>query len=109
MSSAQANRPGIFFGSPSGPAALSFQGGMLCVQPPLQRSPKMFTFGSNNTCSGGFERILNDGIGFPPPFPGGFDAGPGGTSYLQAWYRDPALADGFDTALSDAIEVAFLP
>lgn len=104
MTTAQAGRPGIFFGSTTAAASISFQGGLLCVQPPLKRSLILFTGGTANQCNGTFNLLINDGNAFPPSgF--GFDAGPGGTSYMQAWYRDSGLMDGFDTALSNAMEI----
>lgn len=108
MTGAQGNRPGIFFGSNTAQAAIAFQGGTLCVQPPTKRSVTLFTFGTNNMCDGGFSLMVNTGVFFPPPLPGFFDAGPGGTSFMQAWYRDPALMDGFDTALSDGLQIDWM-
>lgn len=105
---AQGLRPGILFGSTAGQATINFQGGTLCVQPPLKRSVIQFTGGTNGACDGGYGLVVNTGISFPPPLPGGFDAGPGGTSYYQAWYRDPVLMDGFDVALSNAIEIDWM-
>lgn len=105
----QANRPGIFFGSNIAQAAINFQGGTLCVQPPTKRSPILFTAGTNNTCTGTFTLLINNGAFFPPPNAGsGFDGGPGGTSFMQAWYRDPALMDGFDTALSNGLQIDWM-
>ncbi len=104
---AQALRPGIFFTSTTAPAAISFQGGVLCFTPPLKRSTILFTGGTSNQCNGSFFRVINDG-NLLPPNGTGFDAGPGNTSFIQAWHRDPALMDGFDTALSDAIQVDWL-
>ena len=109
MTGAQANRPGIFFGSNTAMAAIPFNGGLLCVQPPTKRSATLFTFGTGTNCDGSFSLLLNDGVLFPPPLvPSGFDAGPGGTSFMQAWYRDPALMDGFDTALSDGLQIDWM-
>lgn len=107
-SEVQGLRPGLFFGSTSGPAAIVFQGGLLCVQPPTKRSVVGFSFGTASACDGSYALLVNDGNLFPPPFPGGFDAGPGGTSYLQVWYRDPVLNDGFETALSEALQLTWL-
>ena len=109
MSDAQGQRPGIFFGSNTSAAALAFQGGFLCVQPPTKRSVILFTGGTANTCNGTFSLQINNGASFPPPLAGsGFDAGPGGTSFMQGWYRDPALMDGFDTALSDGLQIDWM-
>lgn len=102
LAAAQTLRPGIFFTSNTGQAALPFQGGVLCFFPPLKRSPTLFTGGSAQfQCTGGYQLLINDGV----ILPAGFDAGPGGTSFIQAWYRSPQLADGFGTALSNAMQL----
>lgn len=108
MNSAQGSRPGIFYGSTNGTATIPFNGGTLCVRPPLKRSPILFTGGTTGQCNGTFQLLINTGVLFPPPLPGGMDAGPGGTSWYQAWYRDPALMDGYDSAISTAVQLNWL-
>ena len=111
MTAAQGQRPGIFLGGTSAPAAISFFGGTLCVQPPLKRSLIKFTGGTANTCTGAFSMIVNDGNAFPPGGTG-FDAGPGSTSFMQGWYRDPQLMSPqgatFDVALSNGLQLNWL-
>ena len=104
MVAAEGQRTGLLFSSVVGPAALPFFGGTLCMLPPFVREPALFTGGTAGSCDGSFGTIVNDGISFPPGgF--GFDAGPGGSSWIQGWYRDAMLGDGFDVALSDAIQL----
>lgn len=104
VSGAQGQRPGIFLTTTTGPASIPFQGGTLCIASPIKRSFINFTAGTNGACDGSFSRLINDG-NLLPPAGTGFDAGPGTTSYIQAWYRSPGLGDGFDIALSDGIEI----
>ena len=91
-----------------GAASIPFVGATFCLQLPVKRSTIRFTGGTAGQCSGSFSLLVNTGDLFPPPLPGGFDAGPGGTSWYQAWYRDPELQDGFDSVVSDAICVEWI-
>jgi len=96
----QAFRNGIFFFGLSGQLDVPFQGGTLCVNPPLARSPVMNAGGSvPGACDGSYSLVLNDGVSI-------WDPGPGNTVWSQVWYRDPPV-DVFGTALSDAIEIPF--
>lgn len=105
LAAAQTLRPGIFFTSNTGAAALPFSGGILCFFPPLRRSATLFTGGAAQfQCTGGYQLLINDGT----IIPAGFDGGPGGTTFIQAWYRSPQLADGFGTALSNAMSLNWL-
>lgn len=92
----------VFFGK-NGPASTPFQGGTLCVTPPLGRMPVQFSGGVANTCFGILVQRIND-----PALNPNLDTGPGTSAWLQAWYRNPELMDGFDVALSDAVEVTYL-
>lgn len=102
LTRADGNRTGVLFTSLSGPAAIPFQGGTLCMNAPIKRSDVLFTAGTSGACNGTFNRIINDGSPLSTGL--GFDAGPGGTSYVQAWYRDPSAVDGTGIALSNAIQ-----
>ena len=97
---------GLLFTSLSGAAALPFNGGTLCMNPPLKRGPIMNAGGSMpGGCAGSFTTTVNDGLMIPM----GLDAGPGGQAHYQYFYRDPQNGAGnFGSALSDAIEVCFL-
>ena len=110
MSGAQGQRPGIFIGGKSGPSAIGFFGGTLCVQPPLKRGLIKFTGGVANTCTGSYNQLINNGNSFPPGGTG-FDSGAGTSSWMQGWYRDPALMSpqgpSFDIALSNGIALTW--
>jgi len=94
----QGGKNGIFFVGLAGPAALPFLNGVLCVQPPLQRTPIQPSGGSGpSSCDGQFQLVVNTALTFPNQVPGG-------AIWVQSWYRDPA---GDGTALSDAVEIQF--
>ena len=88
----EANKPGIIFYGYA-PAAISFMGGTLCVQPPIRRTPPQSSGGSG-ACTGSLTLVVN--------CPG--DA-PGTHVFYQGWFRDPA--DPFGAGLSDAVELVF--
>lgn len=102
----QGLKNGLLFGGISGPAALPFVGGTLCVNPPTKRGPIMNSGGSNpNLCDGSYSQLVNDGQVIPI----GLDAGSGNTGWYQFWYRDPGNGLGdLGTALSDAVKLDFL-
>lgn len=102
LEDAQPQKPGVFFTTTMGPNDLPFNGGTLCLLSPLKRSSIVFSGGTVGVCNGSFSRVINDGQAIQTG--AGFDAGPGGTSYVQAWHRDPDLNDGFNVALSNAIQ-----
>lgn len=107
LTGAEGLRNGIFFTTSIGPGSAPFQGGTLCITPPLKRSLPMNTGGTLNTCNGSFSMIVNDGNPLPPGG-SGFEGMFGQSTWTQAWYRSPGLGDSFDTALSDGIEVFWL-
>lgn len=92
------NKPGILFYG-FGTAAVPFQGGVLCVQPPVQRTAVQLSGGNPppNDCSGVFNFDFNGYMG------SGADPNliPGATPSAQFWYRDPGSPS--TTGLSDAV------
>lgn len=98
------NKSGLlFFGF--GPAAIPFQGGTLCVAPPVKRTaPQSSTGGPPpNDCSGIFTYDFNALIqsGTDP------DLVPGVDVFCQWWYRDPASPSG--TGFTDALVFNIAP
>lgn len=88
-----------------GPLALPFQGGTLCVQPPLKRGPLQNSGGSAppaTDCSGTFDLDVDAYAATPFALPG-FQV-PGTTFHAQWWGRDPGFAAPNNTQLSNAIE-----
>lgn len=101
VDSVQGDKNGILFFGLTGPTALPFQGGTLCVMPPLGRTPIQNSMGSGPTsCDGSYSLLVNDGASL-------FDSGPGNSTWFQTWYRDPGLMDGFDTGLSNGLQLTF--
>lgn len=99
------NKNGILFYG-FGTASIPFQGGTLCVQPPLKRTPITNSSGSlppAQDCSGVLQRNLNFQI------QSGLDPGltTGTTVYAQWWYRDAASPS--TTGLSNGIRFSICP
>ncbi len=87
------------------PNAAPFQGGELCVKPPLRRSPVLAAGGSSSgaDCSGAFTYDLGARIqaGVDPLL------APGAELFLQFWARDPQAAS--TTSLSNALRLLVAP
>ncbi|MCC6407511.1 MAG: hypothetical protein IT453_10105 [Planctomycetes bacterium] len=87
---------GLFFYGTNGPAQQPFQGGELCVKPPLKRLAVQSTGGTNGQCDGSlavdFNQVIASGI--DPQLQLGTQVA------IQAWTRDPA--DPFKTNLTSA-------
>jgi hypothetical protein len=86
----------VFWGM--APASAPFQGGLLCVQPPTQRTAVQSSGGSSsgNDCTTGLYDFAFDGA-----YMNSFGMDPGETFYAQWWMRDPASAS--TTGLSNAV------
>lgn len=94
------NKNGVLFYG-YGPAGLPFQGGFLCVQPPIRRTAVQSSAGNPppDDCSGAFSYDFNSRIqsGVDPALV------PCAAVCCQYWYRDPLDPSGFGTGLSDAL------
>lgn len=94
--------PGIAIWS-FGSAAIPFQGGTLCLSPPVMRTPSKSTGGPGGatTCTGTL------GFVFDPAYiqTQGFSSGQ--NLFAQVWTRD--LGDAFGSSLSDAIGFVWCP
>ena len=98
-----ANKNGLLFYGLSGPAAVPFLGGTLCVQPPLARTA-IQSSGSGVACDGVLAFDFNAWI------QGGNDPLITVASVVNAqyWYRDPQTLP-FGVGLSDAAEFIVRP
>lgn len=83
---------GLLFYGTSGPAAIPFLGGTLCVMPPLTRTPIQFSGGSApfGNCTGSFSFDMNARIqsGIDPALVAGT------TVWSQYWFRDTPNTSG---------------
>ncbi len=94
----------LFYGY--APSAAPFQGGLLCVAPPLRRTPLRNSLGSatpTNDCSGHYEFDMNAHV------QAGTDANlvAGAHVYCQYWMRDPQSPS--TTGLSDGVHFQLEP
>jgi hypothetical protein len=84
-----------------GPNAAPFQGGFLCILPPIKRTSVQNSGGSStgSDCTGSYSYDFNAEI------QGGSDAAlvAGEDVYLQYWYRDPLSPSA--TGLTDALRI----
>lgn len=97
------NKPGLFFYGVNGRAASPLQGGLLCLQPPVRRTPLLTTSNSGTSCSGTMQMDFNTHVAshFDPALEVGTTVG------IQAWSRDPGAAS--TTNLSAALEFVMNP
>ena len=97
------NQFGLFFYGLSGPAALPFEGGTLCVTPPLRRTTVQNSGGTPFPCDGSFTFDFNAWLqGGNEPL-----VGAGSLVNGQYWFRD--TADPFGLGLTQAIQFTVGP
>jgi len=96
------NKAGLYFYSKTGPNNVPFQGGTLCGQAPLVRTP-LKNSGGTPPCNGTYSIDFNAYIasGKDPALVAGQDV------WIQTWSRDPAAAS--TTNLSDALSFTICP
>jgi hypothetical protein len=106
-------RRGMILYSLSGPATMPFQGGTLCVQSPVRRTPLQMSGGSAlpaNDCTGSYALDWNAyaaGLAGGQPDPA--LRVPGTVVWVQAWGRDPGYAAPNDTSLSNGLRYVVGP
>jgi hypothetical protein len=98
------NKFGKYFYSKSGPSNAPFQGGFLCVQPPLVRT-MLQNSGGIPPCGGSFQLDFNAYVasGKDPALVAGQQV------WIQAWSRDPGYAPPDNISLSDAVSFTLCP
>jgi len=98
---ARAAKSGILLHSDQGQSNLPFQGGILCVNPPLRRSVGVDSGGTPNVCDGLFTLDMNCfAAGACGGNPAGFLSSPGTQVSCQWWGRDSVATGSF---LSDGV------
>lgn len=101
---APANQAGVLIYSTIGPNATPFQGGFLCVQPPVRRTPPQSSGGSFGGCNGAWAIDMNNYAFFgPDPLLRTL----GQFVWTQYWGRDPQAS--FGVILSDGLQYIVLP
>jgi len=89
-SNVEVNQLGVLFYGTTGAAATPFQGGFLCVNPPVIRLP-FANSGGTTPCTGSYSQPLTAVI----------NANLGQNINCQFWFRDPGAASG--TGLSNGL------
>jgi hypothetical protein len=99
------HKPGLLFYGIDGAAVAPFQGGTLCVEPPLQRTSAQWSGGNPppEDCSGSFAMDFKGYVhsGVDPRLV------PGAQVNAQYWFRDPL--DPFGSGLTEAAAFLICP
>lgn len=106
-------KPGLLLYSTTGENNVPFQGGTLCIAPPLRRSSGTNSGGNAppaQDCSGVYSIDMNAfALGLLGGVPAPELSVAGTTIWCQWWGRDPGFALPFNTTLSDGITYAVMP
>ena len=97
---------GMLVYSTTGPASTPFQGGILCVNPPVKRTHVQSSLsGPTLPCTGGFVTDVNALIknGFDPALKAGQQV------WFQYWFRDPALVPLGQAGLTAGVTAIICP
>ena len=100
-SQVEAGKPGMLFYGTSGPQALPFQGGLLCVRPPIQRTPPQSSGSAGSPPCAGILSLDLNAAGICASI------GTGYQGWMQGWFRDPASPS--TTGLTDAVGFTVCP
>jgi hypothetical protein len=106
------NKNGLLFYGVTGQVAGPFQGGTLCVKPPIKRTGSINSGGNPppNDCSGIYALDMNAFAVSPgPPIPLAALQLPGTVVDCQWWGRDPGFAAPNNTTLSNGLEYTVCP
>jgi hypothetical protein len=98
------NKNGLLFYGNTGPSAAPFQGGTLCVNPPIRRTGVQNSFGSGpatQDCSGTFAIDMNT---YASTASAPFLTTVGSVINCQFWSRDPGFAAPNNTSLTDGLQ-----
>jgi hypothetical protein len=107
------NKNGLLFYGTTGPSALPFQGGTLCVKTPLKRTGSVNSGGTAapaNDCTGVYSLDMNTFAHSPgPPAPLPALSVPGTVVNCQWWGRDQGFAPPNNVTLTDGLQYTVCP
>jgi hypothetical protein len=108
------NKAGLlFYNLNGGQSGVPFQGGMLCVRAPIQRSTQQYSGGTPppiQDCSGRWSLDFNAFLrGQDEDVVPAATVPPGSVVFAQWWGRDPGFAPPNNSCLTDAIEFTMNP
>ncbi len=95
-SQVEPNRPGILFYGTRSSSPFPFQGGYLCVEPPIRRTPVQDSGSGGSTPCTGILAVDLNAAGICS------EIGAGYSGSMQGWFLDPPSPGG--TGLTDALE-----
>jgi hypothetical protein len=102
------NKAGLLFYGTNGAQNVPFQGGSLCIKPPIKRTTSVNSGGTpppSSDCTGVYALDMNAFAASQ----GGAISQPGSVVQVQWWGRDPGFPAPNNTALSEGLQYTVCP